>query len=71
VSPKRRGGSLTPSLALFAVALFVFALKGPNNLAQGIALGWPVPMQPMALKGPNNLAQGIALGWPVPRKRSP
>jgi hypothetical protein len=33
----------------------VLALKGPNNLAQGNALGWPVPKQALALKGPNNL----------------
>ena len=31
------------------------ALKGPNNLAQGNALGWPVPQQTRALKGRNNL----------------
>ncbi len=30
-------------------------LKGPNNLAQGNALGWPVPKQALALKGLNNL----------------
>jgi hypothetical protein len=44
------------------------ALKGPNNLAQGNALGWPVLKQALALKGPNNLAQGNVLGWPVPKQ---
>jgi len=34
------------------------ALKGPNNLAQGIALGWPVPKQALALKGLNNPRAG-------------
>jgi hypothetical protein len=55
LSPKRRRGSTgTTSLALFEVALFVIALKGPNNLAQGNALGGWIAKESFALKGQNN-----------------